>query len=70
MLRTEKSRDAREWGHDEGTAPQTFRKGAMEAEVPFYKSITGNFLVYQDRLKHIFAAIRSSHTQKLLNSFL
>jgi len=50
MLRRETSRDVGEWGHDEG-APQTFLKRGNGAEVPFYRRITRNFMVYQDRLE-------------------
>jgi len=38
MLRTEKSRDAGERGHDGCNDPCTFIRGAMGAEVPFYES--------------------------------
>jgi len=48
--------------------PLPFRKGTTAAEVPFCKSIVGNFMACQDRLKHIYCSY--SHTQKLQNRFL
>jgi len=50
-LWTKKIRDVGERGHDGGIAPLPFHKGAMGAEVPFYKSTIGNFMVYQDQLE-------------------
>jgi len=44
-------RDAGEWVHNEGIVPMPFHKGATGAKVPFYKSIRGNFMVYQDRFE-------------------
>jgi len=34
-----------------GIAPLPFKRGATGSEVPFYNSIAGNFIVYQDRLE-------------------
>jgi len=46
---TRKSRDAGERRHDGVLLVWPFVRGATE--MPFYKSIIGNFMVYQDRLK-------------------
>jgi len=37
--------------HDGVIDPLTFHKGPTGAEVPFYKNIIGNFMVYQDRIE-------------------
>ena len=40
------------WENRQITCPDTcpFERGAMETDVPFYNSIIGNFIVYQDRI--------------------
>ena len=37
--------------NDRGSAPLPFHRGATRVKVPFYKSIKGNFMVYQDRIE-------------------
>jgi len=51
MLWTKKSRDVGERGHDGGIAPLLFHKEGTGAEVPFHKSIIGDFMIYQDQLE-------------------
>jgi len=43
--------DARERMHDGALSPCPFIRGAMGADMPFYKSITRNFMAYQDRIQ-------------------
>jgi len=47
-------RDAVERVHDGGIGPLPFHKGNNRAEVRFYKSITYNFVVYQNGIETSF----------------
>ena len=59
-LQTIKNRVVGERRHNGGIAFLTFHKGETGVEVPFYKSIIGNFMVCRDRLGNIYiAAIRT-----------
>jgi len=51
-----------------GVLPLAFEKWITRAEVPFHNRITGNFMVYQDRLETIYCSY--SRTQKIQNVFL
>jgi len=44
-------KDAVGWRHGGGIATLPFQQGETGAEVPFHKSIIGNFMVYQDWLE-------------------
>jgi len=43
--------DAGERVHDRGVSSSSFIRGATGAEVPFYKSMIGNCMVYHDRIE-------------------
>jgi len=45
-----------------------FQRGEAGEEVPFYDSIVGNFMVYQDRRETILLQLLA--TQKIDNGFL
>jgi len=49
-------------------APLPFQRGETGAEVPFYKIIIGNFMVYQDRIET--NSCTYSRTHKLQNVVL
>jgi len=62
MVRTENSRDTGERGH----CPFPFIRGTTGAEMPFHRSVIGNFMVYQDRLETFIAAIRTARNLRVV----
>jgi len=63
--------DAGGWRHGWSIAPLLFQKEATWAEVPFYNSIIGNFMDYQDRLEtnllQLFAHTENSEWSSIIS---